>query len=171
MATFTKLGLALSKETIEWKINDEIIKVKKYLPIEEKMELCQRIINASIDDGGYYNDARIDMNTFVEVLFAYTDIKFTDKQKENYAAIYDKFMANDLYLPFIQLIDSEYTYITGYVYNIIRHMYDYRNSVYGILDVISTDYSNLKLNADEITKDLQNPEQLTLLKNVMNKLG
>ena len=44
MATFTKLGLTLSKETIEWKINDEIIKVKKYLPIEEKMELCLKIL-------------------------------------------------------------------------------------------------------------------------------
>jgi hypothetical protein len=41
----------------------------------------------------------------------------------------------------------------------------------GILDNISTDYSNLNLDATEIQKKIGNPENITLLKDVLAKLG
>ena len=41
----------------------------------------------------------------------------------------------------------------------------------GILDTISTDYSNLNLDASEIQKKLSDPNNLTLLKDVLTKLG
>jgi len=41
----------------------------------------------------------------------------------------------------------------------------------GILDVISQDYNNLSLDASEITKSLNNSENFSVLKEVLNKLG
>ena len=53
----------------------------------------------------------------------------------------------------------------------IDAIYAYQNSVMGILDTISTDYSNLNLDATEIQKKLADPENLDLLRSVMSKLG
>lgn len=52
-----------------------------------------------------------------------------------------------------------------------RHLYEYRNSVYGLLDAISTDYSTLELDAEKIKEKIADPNSLELLKNVLTKLG
>ena len=59
-------------ETIEFE-------VKKYLPIEEKMEMISNIINQSVDDNGFYNPMRIKIFTTLEVIYAYTNLNFTAK--------------------------------------------------------------------------------------------
>lgn len=41
----------------------------------------------------------------------------------------------------------------------------------GILDTISQDYSNLNLEASAIQEKLADPENMTLLKSVLSKLG
>jgi hypothetical protein len=41
----------------------------------------------------------------------------------------------------------------------------------GILDAISTDYSNLSLDASEIQNTIADPDNLALLKDVLTKLG
>ena len=47
---FTKLGLSINKEVKEIEWNGQKIEVKQYLPAEDKLELCSRIINESVDD-------------------------------------------------------------------------------------------------------------------------
>jgi hypothetical protein len=41
----------------------------------------------------------------------------------------------------------------------------------GILDIISTDYKNLDLDATEIQKKLADPDNLGLVKDILSKLG
>ena len=53
----------------------------------------------------------------------------------------------------------------------VKAIYTYNNSVMGILDNISKDYSNLNLEASEIQKKLADPNNLTLIRDVMAKLG
>ena len=50
-------------------------------------------------------------------------------------------------------------------------IYTYRNSVLGLLDIISTDYSSLNLDASEIQKKLADPDNMALLRGVLDKLG
>ena len=75
---FTKLGLIKDNkiETIE--INGQIIEIKQYLPIQEKLELVSRIINNSSDDNNFQNPMKLDLFTCLEVIYAYTNISFTD---------------------------------------------------------------------------------------------
>jgi hypothetical protein len=49
--------------------------------------------------------------------------------------------------------------------------YKYRNSVMGILDNISTDYSDLDLDITKLQEKIGNAENIEFLKNVMTKLG
>jgi len=49
-----------------------------------------------------------------------------------------------------QIPEEEYNFIFDGITESIESIYKYKNSIVGILDTISTDYSNLNLDATEI---------------------
>lgn len=53
----------------------------------------------------------------------------------------------------------------------IENIYNYRNSVLGIMENVTADYSNLDLNASEIQAKLADPSNMELLKGILAKLG
>lgn len=169
---FTKLGLKVDKENeiINW--NDQEIEIKQYLPVNEKLELISRIINNSAEDMKFYNVGKIEIFTTLEIIFAYTNINFTDKQKEDVCKLYDLFMSSNLMDEiFAHIPESELDWISDTVKDTIESIYSYQNSVMGILDSINQDYSNLNLDATEIQKKIADPENLELLKSIMTRLG
>lgn len=171
--SFTKLGLVKNSNVsiIEW--NDQKIEVKDYLPMSEKLDLVSTVINNSIDDNGYYNPMRVYIHTIIEVILAYTNISVTEKQKEDILKLYDLFVSSGLSGKIIgeTINPYEYQQIQKWIHETINSIYNYKNSVMGILDTISTDYSDLKLDAETIHEKIADPEQLGLLKDVLTKLG
>ena len=86
--------------------------------------------------------------------------------------LYDLLVGNGFAAAVIKAIpESEYDEILTGIKQTIKSVYKYQNSVMGILDTISQDYSNLNLDATEIHKQLADPENMALLKNIMTKLG
>ena len=146
--------------------------VKNYLPIKEKMDLVSRIINQSTDDNGFYNPMRVKLYTTLEVVYAYTNLTFTSKQKEDPFKLYDLLVSTGLYDNIISHICNEdLEELEGSIWDTIKSIYSYRNSVLGILENISADYSNLNLDATEIQSKLADPNNMALLKDVLAKLG
>lgn len=172
---FSKLGLTKDKldefQTVEF--NDQTVEVKQYLPIAEKAELISRVLNNSVDDdAGYYNNLKLDMWLALEIVYAYSNISFTEKQKSDPMKLYDLLSSNKLLNLIIGLVpESEFYYLTKVTHELATAIYTYRNSALGILDSIGRDYSNLDFDATEIQKKLADPENLTLLKNIVEKLG
>lgn len=165
---YSKLKLPTSGDVVPVEWGGFTIEVKNYLPIEEKLDLVQDIVNTSVDNNGYYNPMKINMYLTVKTFFAFTNISITEKQLENIEKVYDALMVSEIYQ--IVPVDS-YREIHGYVSEIIRSVYEYKNSAYGILDGISADYSNLELDAEKIKDSLADSDNLTLLKDVLTKLG
>lgn len=146
--------------------------IKNYLPIKEKMDLVSRIINQSTDDNGFYNPMRVKLYTTLEVVYAYTNLTFTPKQKEDPFKLYDLLVSTGLYDNITSHIcDEDLEELEGSIWDTIKSIYNYRNSVMGILDNVVTDYSNLNLDASEIQKKLADPQNLELLREVIAKLG
>lgn len=146
--------------------------VKNYLPIKEKMDLVSNIINQSTDDNGFYNPMRVKLYTTLEVVYAYTNLTFTPKQKEDPFKLYDLLVSTGLYDDITSHICAEdLEELEGSIWDTIKSIYNYRNSVMGILDNVVTDYSNLNLDASEIQKKLADPQNLELLREVIAKLG
>lgn len=146
--------------------------VKLYLPIKEKMELVSRIINQSVDDNGFYNPMRVKLYMVLEVVYAYTNLSFTAKQKEDPFKLYDLLVSTGIFKEIVDHIrENDWKEIQENTWTTIENIYKYRNSVMGILDSVVTDYSNLNLNATEIQKKLGDPENLQLLRDVLAKLG
>lgn len=169
---FTKLGLKVDKEikTIAW--GDQEIEIKQYLPVNDKLEMIGRIINNSADDMNFYNVGKIEIFTALELIFTYTNISFTDKQKEDICKLYDLLISSGLYAAVVAEIPKvEREWIEDVTMDTIESIYSYQNSILGILDTVSKDYSNLDLDASKIYGELADPSNLALLKGIMTKLG
>ena len=92
---FSKLKLTINEDKIPVQIGENTIAVKQYLPVNEKLALIARVIEQAHDqDYSYANPVKIDVFTTMEIIFAYTDIAFTDKQKEDIAKLYDQFVSS-----------------------------------------------------------------------------
>lgn len=162
---FSKLGLKVNSDVTVITFNDYDIEVSRYLPFKEKTELASNIINYSVDDNGFYNPLKVKLYMVLEVVYAYTNLTFTPKMKEDPFKLYDAIVSSGLFEQIVHAIDpSDWATIQKDVWDTIENIYNYRNSAMGILEMISTDYSNLQLNAEGITDKLLNPESLSTLK-------
>ena len=171
---YSKLGLnkMINKDPIIIEFNGQQIEVVQYLPIEKKLDLISDIINLSLDDNTYYNPCKIEIFMLTKIIEAYTNLTITDKQKEDIFKFYDQLVASGFAEKVMDNIPTEdYCFIHESVIKTIKNIYKQKNSALGILESISTDYSNLNLDASEIQKKLADPENLGLLKTILTKLG
>lgn len=170
--SLTKLGLKVNQDIATINFNEQTIEVKQYLPINDKLELISNVINASHDDNNFANPVKISVFTTLEIMYAYTNINFTDKQKEDPTKLYDMLISSGLVAAVVNAIpEAEYHEVLCGVTDSIDAIYTYRNSVMGILENISTDYGNLNFEASEIHKNLADPNNMALLKQILTQLG
>ena len=170
--SLTKLGLKINQNIKTIEFNEQIIEVKQYLPVNDKLELISNVINASHDDNNFANPVKISIFTTLEILYAYTNINFTDKQKEDPKKLYDILISSGLVSEVIKIIpEAEYNEILQGISDSINAIYSYKNSLMGILDAIVNDYNNLNLDSGKIYNDLADPNHLAFLKDVLTKLG
>ena len=169
---FTKLGLKVNDEIKTIEFNEQTVEVKQYLPVNEKLEVIAEVLNNSADDNNFANPVKVDVYTAIAVLETYTNISFTEKQKENVTKLYDIVVSTGFYNRVIEAIPhEEINSLTVAINDTIDAFYRYRNSVVGILENISTDYSNLNLDASAIQQKLADPENMELLRSILSKLG
>ena len=167
-----KLGLKVNQDVKNIEFNEQIIEVKQYLPINEKLELISSVINSSADENNFSNPVKENVFLTLEILYHYTNINFTDKQKEDPVKLYDLVVSSGLVNKVTDLIpEEELDEVINGVAQSVKAIYTYRNSVLGILESISKDYSNLDLDATEIQQKLADPDNMALLKQVLTKLG
>lgn len=152
--------------------NEKEIEVKRYLPFSDKLALIGNAINLAADGNRFANPMKIDMYLDLEIMFAYTNITFTDKQKEDLVKLYDMLASAGFFEAMYSVIaEDEASTIHYNAARLAENMYGQMNSVYGIMENIVSDYAEVDMNATNIQEKLANPENLTLLKNVMTKLG
>ena len=170
---FTKLKCKLNIEEIPVQIGEETIAVKQYLPIQDKLALIGRVVElAHMQDENYSNPVKAAVFRDLEIFEAYTNISFTDKQKEDPSKLYDILYSSNVLSTVLEAIpQEEYLSITNGVKDTIEAVYKYQNSVLGILDTIKTDYSNLDLDITKLSSKLTGDENLDMIKNILTKLN
>lgn len=170
---FTKLGLKRKDEVKTVNINNNAIEVKQYLSINDKLALISRVINLSHDSSNNFaNPVQVEVIGTIEIIMAYTNLSFTEKQKEDYAKLYDLLEENGITKDLIGAIsEDEYAFLIDGINESIEAVYKYQNSILGILDSVAQDYSNLEFDASKIQQELADPQNLELLKGIMSRLG
>lgn len=170
--SFTKLGLKTDNTTKQIQIGEQVVEVKQYLPVNDKLELISAVLNYADDEKGFYNEGKLNVYTWLLMVDYYTNISFTDKQREEVNKTYDALESSGVLGQILEAIPvEEYNFITRVLHSMADSITKYRNSVMGILESISTDYSNLNLDATNITENLSNPDNLNLVRDILSKLG
>lgn len=168
---FSKLGIKLDTNVALLPWGEYNIEVSKYLSMSEKAEMVSEIINKSSDNNGYYNPLKVKVYLTLEVLYRYTNLSFTEKQKENELKLYDMVISSGLFDRVIALIpEAEWQELQTTIRDIISNIYEYKNSAMGILETINSDYNNLSLDVENIQNAVSG-EDMEFLKNVLDKMG
>ena len=171
--SFTKLNKIKSLEPIDIKIGEETISVVQYLPLEKKLTIMQNIIEqAGNNEEGFYNIVKLTVFYTIEMLRAYTNISFTEKQLEEPQKLYDIIVLNNIWNEVKKVIpQSELTDMWENTCALAREITNYNHSALGILNLVSNDYDNLNLDVKEMTEKLSDRTNLTLIKDLLTKLG
>lgn len=134
--TYASLKLKTNEavETIEFQ--DSKIEVLQYLPIELKNELVQ-IALQNADEGDLYNPLILDMYLHLYMVYLYTNITFTEKQKEDEVKLYNTLQSNGLIDMVLEKIpEDEYNLILTYSERIIKDRTKYKTSTAGIIKTV-----------------------------------
>lgn len=137
---------------------DVEVKVLQYLPIEQKNDIIQLAIQNS-EENGVYNNLLLDMYFHLYICYLYTDIDFTDEEKENPAQTFDILMSMGVIDQVIAAMDpTEYKALLQIFTTTVENKMKYKNT---IASVINSFIEQLPINAEqagEIIKNF-NPEQ------------
>ena len=170
--SLNKLNCKIDNTITTILFNNQPIEVKKYLPVNEKLDLISWVISQSADELKFYNVGKLMVFRDIAVVQHYTNIDFTDKQLEDMAKLYDIIMSSGLLDEILSAIpDEEYNWICDVLDDTVNSIYKYQNSVMGILDTVTTDYKDLNFDVKQLQENISNPDNLTLLKDVVTKLG
>lgn len=100
MISYASMKLKPITTTHEFEWNENKIEILDYLPIEDKYDLIMITLQKSFEDG-YYNPIKIDEFFHLHLIYMYTNINFTDKQKEDEHKLYDTLKSNGLIDKFV----------------------------------------------------------------------
>lgn len=170
--TFAKMGLKAKNDVKTIMIGDQEVEVKQYLPIQKRLELISNVANNSADANNFANPVKIEVFFDLEVMYYYTNIAFTDKQKDEFIKTYDLLKENGVFDIIIENIpEGEYESLWADTWSCISEIYKYKNSILGIMDTIKTDYSEVGADLDEFLSQMGDENNLQFLKTVVTKLG
>lgn len=157
--SFTNLKLKINTEvnTFQFGENKTKIEVLKYLPIEDKNDLIHIALQNAEEDG-IYNDILLEMYFNLYIIYFYTNINFTDKQKEDPAKLYDQMQSNGLITSVIEAMDNdEYANLLTSLEVIRDANLTYKNTAGAVLQTIIQDLPRNAAAAAEIVNNW-NPE-------------
>ena len=117
--------------------NGVSVEILKYLPIKEKYNLIENTLQNSYENG-IYNPVKLDMHFALNLIYAYSNISFTDKQKEDEEKLYDTLQSNGIMDKIIDTIeDDEYNNIYTMLVETEDKYYNYRKTIAGMLNEFS----------------------------------
>lgn len=170
--SFTKLNAKLDTGVKILEFNDQKIEVRQYLPVNDKLGIIENVINQTGETMNYVNPVKVTVFAALEVLYNYTNITFTDKQKEAPEKLFDMIWSSGLFSAVQEAIpQTEWDELFKGLWDTIDAVYKYYNSAMGIMEAISKDYANTSLDIEKLTNQLSNPEELGLVKDILTKLG
>ena len=164
MIAFDDLSLTLNDKVVDFKIGEDVIvSVRQYLPVEEKTELLQYVINAALDDNtGCFSPLRVEVYFALGVCNWYTDIEI--ESLADAGKTYDLLECNGVLAQiFNNIPKEELEFIRDLVNDTVADIARYNNSATGIIQAMSSDTQGLDNQLSEILANIKNAEGLDIL--------
>jgi len=131
--SFNNLKLFTNKEVKIAEFNNTKIEVLQYLPVEDKNDLIQITMQKSFMDG-YFNEILLDAYFHLNIIYLYTNLNITEKQREDELKLYDKIYSSGLLEVILgQLPEDEYKYLFNMLQEQTKDFLTYKNSAAAVV--------------------------------------
>lgn len=133
MPKFKELNLTYNDIPKTITINDIQVKVKQYIPVEDKIDLIQTALQKS-EENGIYNDIKLDIHFHLNIVYLYTDIEFEQDDFEDEMLIYNRLAINNVFDKVIGKMDEdEYNSLYNFLQIAKKDNLEYKNSAAAVL--------------------------------------
>lgn len=137
--SYTNLKLKTNTEVKTFNFNNNDIEVLQYLPFEDKFSLVMITLQNAYEDG-LYNPLKLDMYFHLFLVYMYTNISFTDKQRENELKLYDTLKSTGLLdLILEQIPEYEYTTLFEYLDELVATKTEFNKSIVSLVQSLIKD--------------------------------
>lgn len=165
-----KVSYANMKLKVNSKVNTfdfcgQKVEVIQYLPAQDKYDLLTITLQKALENDGIYNEFKLNLYFELNLVYMYTNISFTEKQREDEFKLYDNLKSNGFFeLFFKALNEEEYNELLVQL-DAIKEAKIYNKSSIGA--IITKLIDDLPANAEAAAKivDQFNPDQF---KNVVD---
>lgn len=132
--SYTNLKIKTNIDNKKISFNDSEIEILQYLPIIAKDDLISITLQKSYENNTY-NLLKTNMYFHLFLVYMYTNISFTDKQKENEEKLYDSLQSSGLLDKIIaQIPEQEYNFLLEELYKQMEENIRYNLSFAGVVN-------------------------------------
>lgn len=162
--TYSSLKLKINEDIKEIDFNNNKIEIKQYLSISDKIDLVDITLQKS-KENKIYNPLKVNMYFHLHLVYLYSNISFTDKQKEDEEKLFDVLESSGLIDKIIEAIpEREYTELLKMTNDKIETELKYCTTAAAIIENIIHD---LPLQAERLTEVMKEID-LDKYQNVLN---
>lgn len=146
-----KLKRSIDTKVFAWG-NTNVI-VKKNIPIESKYDIVMITLQQAWEDG-YYNPIKLDMHFHLNLVYMYTNLVFTEEQKQDEGLLFDEMENTGFMDKFLENINSDdYKEMQKYIDEIAELSTKTKN---GIGNLVSKFIDDLPINAKAAAEMVEN---------------
>lgn len=168
--SYAGLKLKTNTEIKEAKWEDKVIEVAQYLPINDKYDLIMITLQKAKEDI-LYNPIKLDMYFHLHLVYMYTNLYFTDKQKEDEAKIYDSLESSGLLTEIIKnMNEAEYNDLWDKLNDYMEAELNYTTTAAAVIKTVLGDLPKQMQAAADIVNNF-NPEKFSEVTNFAKALN
>ncbi len=161
--TYASLKLKTNTDVKTVDFNGKNIEVLQYLPIEDKYDLVNITLQEA-KEHGVYHPVKLDALFHLNLVYMYTNLTFTDKQKENEMELYDALQSSGLIDLVVSAInENEYNTLIEYLEVLKEDCVEYEESLNGVFQNFITHVSEGSQQISEIMKDFDTNQFMEVL--------
>ena len=106
--SYANLKLKPNTNISTFEFGGQQVEVLNYLPINDKYDFVMITLQKA-EENGIYNPILLDMYFHLHLVYMYTNLSFTDKQKEDPTKLYDMMISSGLVAAVVNAIpEAEY---------------------------------------------------------------
>lgn len=162
--SYANLKLKTKTDVKEFDFQGNKIEVLQYLPIEDKHALVFTVLQNTQQSTGLYDHVNAEMYFHLYLVYMYSNLNFTDKQKEAEDKIYDALSSNGLLDMIISNIpETEYNFLYSMITAHMKEDLEYNTTASAIINKLIND---LPAQAEAMSDILNNfdPDKFTMVK-------
>lgn len=131
--SYANMKLKTKSEVNTFDFCGQKIEVLKYLPAQDKYDLLMITLQKSLE-GNIYNEFKLNLYFELNLVYMYTNISFTDKQREDEFKLYDTLKSNGFFDLFYEAMDqTEFEDLFTQITELKATLEKSRSSVAGVI--------------------------------------